>query len=105
LARDRGRPRRAPVRAPAQLSPGTTGQSFTTRPGVRDKEETMRELWNNFVKDESGQGLVEYVLIIALVSVGLILVLVAFRDQIAQVFRDIGGELDNATVNQAPATL
>jgi pilus assembly protein Flp/PilA len=65
----------------------------------------MRELWNNFVKDESGQGLVEYVLIIALVSVGLILVLVAFRDQIAQVFRDIGGELDNATVNQAPATL
>jgi pilus assembly protein Flp/PilA len=60
----------------------------------------MRELWNNFVADESGQGLVEYVLIIALVSVGLILVLAAFRGQIASVFRKIGEEMENATVIQ-----
>jgi pilus assembly protein Flp/PilA len=60
----------------------------------------MLKLWNDFVKDESGQGLVEYVLIIALVSVGLILILIAFRGQIADVFRAIGGELDNATLDQ-----
>jgi pilus assembly protein Flp/PilA len=98
MARDRGRPRRAPVRAPAQLSPGMTGQSFTTRPGFRDKEETMRELWNNFVKDESGQGLVEYVLIIALVAIGLIAVMIIFRNQIGGVFDSI-----SETLNGAPA--
>jgi pilus assembly protein Flp/PilA len=63
----------------------------------------MRELWNNFVADESGQGLVEYVLIIALVSVGLIVVLAAFRSQIASVFRKIGNEMQNATVQQEQA--
>jgi Flp pilus assembly pilin Flp len=60
----------------------------------------MKELWNNFLADESGQGLTEYVLIIALVSVGLILVLIAFRNQIGFVFRDIGEQLNTATVNQ-----
>jgi pilus assembly protein Flp/PilA len=100
LARDRGRPRRAPVWAPAQLSPGTTGQSFTTRPGFRDKEETMRELWNNFVKDESGQGLVEYVLIIALVAIGLITIMVIFRDSIGRIFRTIADTLDEAPAGE-----
>jgi pilus assembly protein Flp/PilA len=99
LAHDRGRPRRAPVRAPAQLSPGEAGQSFTTRPGHRDKEETMRELWNNFVKDESGQGLVEYVLIIALVAIGLIAIMIVFRNSIGDIFRTISD-----TLNDAPTT-
>jgi pilus assembly protein Flp/PilA len=57
----------------------------------------LKSLWN----DESGQGLTEYAVIIALVAVGLILVLVAFREAIAQVFRDTTNELGNATVNQA----
>lgn len=61
--------------------------------------ELMKSLWS----DESGQGLTEYAVIIALVAVGLILVLIAFRDAIAQVFRDTTSELGNATVNQAPA--
>ncbi len=57
----------------------------------------IKSLWN----DESGQGLTEYAVIIALVAVGLILILVAFRDAIATVFRDTTAELGNATVNQA----
>jgi len=57
----------------------------------------IKNLWN----DESGQGLTEYAVIIALVAVGLLLVLVAFREAIAQVFRDTTTELGNATVNQA----
>jgi pilus assembly protein Flp/PilA len=42
----------------------------------------LQSLWN----DESGQGLTEYVLIIALVAVGLILVLGVFRNAIGSVF-------------------
>jgi pilus assembly protein Flp/PilA len=42
----------------------------------------LRSMWN----DESGQGLTEYVLIIALVAVGLILVLGVFRNAIGSVF-------------------
>jgi pilus assembly protein Flp/PilA len=57
----------------------------------------LKNLWN----DESGQGLTEYAVIIALVAVGLILVLGVFREAIAQVFRDSTTELGNATVNQA----
>ncbi|MEJ2205613.1 MAG: Flp family type IVb pilin [Gemmatimonadota bacterium] len=59
--------------------------------------ETLKSFWT----DESGQGLTEYALIIALVSIGLILVLVAFRDEIRNVFAAIRGELGNAVVNQA----
>lgn len=59
------------------------------------------ELVRNFWSDESGQGLTEYAVIIALVSVALILVLIAFRDEIARVFNDIRGELETATVSQA----
>jgi pilus assembly protein Flp/PilA len=60
----------------------------------------MRELWNNFVKDESGQGLVEYVLIIALVAIGLITIMVIFRDAIGGIFRVIADTLDEAPAGQ-----
>jgi pilus assembly protein Flp/PilA len=56
----------------------------------------MLELWNNFVQDESGQGLVEYVLIIALVAIGLIAVMIIFRDAIGGVFDNISGRLQAA---------
>lgn len=60
------------------------------------------ELIKNFWNDESGQGLTEYAVIIGLVSVALIAVLVLFRNQIASVFNDARGELNNAAVTQAP---
>ena len=47
----------------------------------------MRELWNNFVADESGQGLTEYVLIIGLVSIAAILLLAFFGSTITEWFR------------------
>jgi pilus assembly protein Flp/PilA len=65
-------------------------------PRTGQEEENMRELWNNFVADESGQGLVEYVLIIALVAIGLIGIMLVFRDSIGNVFKTIKGELDTA---------
>ena len=44
----------------------------------------MKDLLKSFWTDESGQGLTEYALIIALVAIGLIIVLVAFRNEIGQ---------------------
>ncbi|HEY8491024.1 MAG TPA: Flp family type IVb pilin [Dehalococcoidia bacterium] len=46
--------------------------------------------------EEEGQTLVEYALIIALVSIGLILALTALRDDIAAVFDEIGAALGGA---------
>lgn len=45
----------------------------------------MKQLFKSFWADESGQGLTEYALILALVSVGLIAVLLVFRDEIGRV--------------------
>jgi pilus assembly protein Flp/PilA len=52
----------------------------------------VTRIWN----DESGQGLTEYALVIALVSVGLIAVLTIFRDSIGRVFDRITTVLDSA---------
>lgn len=56
----------------------------------------LKNLWS----DESGQGLTEYALIIALVSVGLVLALTAFRDDIGAVFDAIRNELQGANPSQ-----
>ena len=63
----------------------------------------MKELFKSFWTDESGQGLTEYALIIALVSIALILVLIAFRDQIARVFREITSILRGQAPTVVPA--
>jgi pilus assembly protein Flp/PilA len=48
----------------------------------------MRELWNNFVADESGQGLTEYVLIIGLIAIAIIALIAAFGTQIGTLFQN-----------------
>ena len=50
------------------------------------------------ISDEEGQGLVEYALIIALVSVMLVLALTTLRGDIATVFGRIGTTLQAAGV-------
>ncbi len=45
--------------------------------------------WLQSRKDQKGQGLVEYALIIALVSILLVAALTALKDGIAGVFSDI----------------
>jgi pilus assembly protein Flp/PilA len=61
----------------------------------------MKSLLNRFLKDESGQGLTEYALIIALVSVALITVLILFRNAIGNVFVNATADLNRA--GNAPA--
>ena len=59
----------------------------------------MSELLRKFWSDDSGQGLVEYVLIIALVSIGLTIVMLIFRNSIGNVFKTV-----STTLNSAPAS-
>jgi pilus assembly protein Flp/PilA len=56
----------------------------------------LKTLWS----DDSGQGLVEYALIIALVAIGLILALLFLRNAIGNIFVDISNELNNAPSQQ-----
>jgi Flp pilus assembly pilin Flp len=48
------------------------------------------------VADESGQGLVEYVLIILAIAIGIIVALVAFRGALSERFNYVTKELKNA---------
>ena len=56
----------------------------------------MLALFNRVWHEESGQGLTEYALILALVSIGLIAVLVVFRDAIGGIFDRIAQVLQGA---------
>jgi Flp pilus assembly pilin Flp len=59
----------------------------------------LKELW----KDEGGQGLTEYALLIALVSLGLIVLLGSYRTALGNVFRNARTVLNsNSTIQQAP---
>jgi Flp pilus assembly pilin Flp len=61
------------------------------------------ELLKTFWTNESGQGLTEYASIVALVSVALILVLVAFRDELGRIYNAMRSELNTqiGSINQA----
>lgn len=46
-----------------------------------------------FVRNEDGQGLVEYALIIAVIAIAVILEMVFLRDQTSNIFSNIGNNL------------
>ena len=46
-----------------------------------------------FVRDDDGQGLVEYALIIAIIAIAVILAMMFLRGQIQNVFSNIGNNL------------
>lgn len=56
----------------------------------------MLSLFARFWSEEAGQGLTEYALILALVSVGLIAIMVVFRDAIGGIFSRIAQVLEAA---------
>jgi pilus assembly protein Flp/PilA len=56
----------------------------------------MLSLFQRFWSEDTGQGLTEYALILALVSVGLIAIMVVFRDAIGGIFRQIATVLEAA---------
>ena len=47
----------------------------------------------SFMADETGQGLVEYALIIAVIAVAVIVAMIFLRDQLTNIFSNIGNNL------------
>lgn len=56
----------------------------------------MARLWNFFTREESGQGMVEYGLIIALIAVALIVVLGLLSGGLKNIFNKVTNELNGA---------
>ncbi len=50
-----------------------------------------------FLRDESGQSLTEYALIIALVAIALIATVTAFKDKLLAVFKTIGDSISGVS--------
>jgi len=46
-----------------------------------------------FIRDDSGQGLVEYALIIAVIAVAVIVAMMFLRDQLTNIFSQVGNNL------------
>jgi pilus assembly protein Flp/PilA len=53
----------------------------------------MTGLLQKFIRDDNGQGMVEYALIVALVAIGLISILTIFRNSIGNIFNHSRNEL------------
>ena len=51
------------------------------------------ELVKNWMYADDGQGLVEYALIIAVIAIAVIVAMVFLRDQIGNIFSNIGNNL------------
>ncbi|TFF64214.1 Flp family type IVb pilin [Helcococcus ovis] len=63
----------------------------------------MKNIMNWFMKEESGQGMVEYGLILALISVVVIALLSQIGDQLKKTFESIIGQLTNANGKATPS--
>lgn len=59
----------------------------------------MLKLFKRLVKEESGQGLTEYALIISLIAIVVIAVLGLLGDQIKSVFNKITGALTTVSTS------
>lgn len=57
----------------------------------------MKKFFEFWAGDESGQGLSEYGMIIALVAIALIVALVAFRDRLVALFTNSANALPDGT--------
>ena len=62
------------------------------RPSKYEGKEQSMDL-QKFMRDEDGQGLVEYALIIAVIAIAVILAMVFLRGQIENIFSNIGNNL------------
>ncbi len=58
----------------------------------------MRE----WIQNEDGQGLVEYALLLGLVATGVIVAMTFFRDDLANVFSNIGNTLQGGGASPTP---
>ncbi len=75
---------------------GPTVQNFCHQKnagvGINERKELHVTL-HQFLRDEEGQGLVEYALIIAVIAIAVIVAMVFLRGQIENIFSNIGNNL------------
>ena len=60
----------------------------------------MKELMKKFAGEESGQGLVEYALIIVLIAVVAIVAVRALGGKVSEIFETISGELEPSSTSE-----
>jgi len=60
------------------------------------EETRMKDLLRRLQSDESGQGLVEYLLIIALIALGSVVTMSTAANSIAQAFSKVNSSLSSA---------
>ena len=58
---------------------------------IQGRKETTRLL--SFFRDDEGQGLVEYALIIAVIAIAVIVAMIFLRGQLQNIFSNIGNNL------------
>ena len=61
--------------------------------GDRARRGVRKEVSVAFWRDEAGQGLVEYALIIAVIAIAVIVAMIFFRGQLMNEFSNIGNNL------------
>jgi pilus assembly protein Flp/PilA len=68
--------------------PSAHGQAYRHYSGGKEGKYVL-----TFIRDEEGQGLVEYALIIAVIAIAVIVAMVFLRGQIQNIFSNIGNNL------------
>jgi len=68
---------------------------LTAEPVCTDAEHARKEVLRmiTFLREEEGQGLVEYALIIAVIAIAVIVAMVFLRGQLQNIFSNIGNNL------------
>jgi pilus assembly protein Flp/PilA len=59
----------------------------------KPREGAAKVALQQFIRDDDGQGLVEYALIIAVIAIAVIVAMVFLRGQIENIFSNIGNNL------------
>lgn len=54
----------------------------------------------NFLKDEDGQGMVEYAIIIGCIAIAAIVILIALKGKITNLFGKTNNEIDDNLLNE-----
>lgn len=62
----------------------------------------MKNFLTNFFKEEEGQGMAEYALVLGVIAVGVIGVLILFGEEIIIKFEEVTEKLKNAGKTETP---
>jgi len=71
----------------------TSGPLWLLRLQMKSSRAWGHDAMKNFYADEQGQGLVEYALILAIIAIAVIVAMIFLRDQISNIFSNIGNNL------------